>query len=157
MEVEKDEDQGTASLPAFFKGLKWLFRSWRIPVEVASKGLDAVRAYYKGLSEKFGYEIPVAEGTLAGRGFQLIREQRFGDAAALFHLNVKAHPDSHRALQNLAFLYERTKDWKKAAEYYDQAAGKAAAAQPELAVFYRAQADRLRKRIGASRSEEQDL
>jgi predicted alpha/beta superfamily hydrolase len=144
--LERDEDQGTAGVPAFFSGLKWLYRAWRIPVEVAAKGMDAVRAYYAGLAEKFGYDIPVTEETLAGRGFQLIREQRFDDAAAVLILNSRAYPDSHAALQNLAFLYERVRDWKQAAAYYEMAAEKAGQAEPELAKFYKAQAERLKKR-----------
>ena len=145
LEVERDEDQGTAAVPVFFKGLKWIFRAWRIPVEAAAKGLDAVRAYYAGLSEKFGYDIPVTEKTLAGRGLQLVREQRFDDAAALFMLNARAYSDSHAAFQNLAFLYERIRDWKQAAAYYEKAAEKAGSAQPDLAKYYRAQAERLKK------------
>jgi hypothetical protein len=144
--VEPDEDQGTAAVPVFYKGLKWIFRAWRIPVEVAAKGMEDVHAYYAGLAEKFGYDIPVTEKTLAGRGVQLIREQRFEDAAALLKLNARAYPDSHQALLSLAFLCERTKDWKQAAGYYEMAAAKAGPSQPELAKFYRAQAERLKKR-----------
>ena len=146
MEVEKDEDQGTASLPVFYKGLKWLYRAWRIPVEVAAKGLESVRAYYADLAEKFGYDIPVTEKTLSGRGFQLIREQRFDDAAALFALNAQAYPDSPQVYHNLAVLHERMKNWKQAAAYYEKAAEKAGPAEAELAKFYRAQAERLKKR-----------
>jgi predicted alpha/beta superfamily hydrolase len=146
MEVEKDEDQGTASLPVFFKGLKWLYRDWRLPVEVAAKGMDAVKAYCAGLSRKYGYDIPVTEKTLAARGFQLIREQRFDDAAGLFMLNARTYPDSHQVYHNLALLYERLKDWKKAAAYYEKAAEKAGPTQPELENFYRMQAERLKKR-----------
>jgi len=146
MEVEKDEDQGTASLPVFYKGLKWLCGDWRLPVEVAAQGMDAVRIYCAGLSKKYGYDIPVTENTLSGRGFQLLREQRFDDAARLFLLNARTYPDSHQVYHNLAMLYERMKDWKKAAAYYEQAAEKAGPTQPELAKFYRMQAERLKKR-----------
>jgi predicted alpha/beta superfamily hydrolase len=143
--VEADEDQGTAAVPVFHKGLKWLFRTWRIPVEAAAEGIDAVRAYYAGLSEKYGYDIPVTEGTLSGRGFQLIREQRFEDAAVVLEVNARAYPGSSRVYQDLATLYERTRDWTRAAESYERAAEKAGPAQPDLAKFYRAQAERLRK------------
>jgi predicted alpha/beta superfamily hydrolase len=146
LEVERDEDQGTAAVPTFYKGLKWLFRAWRIPVEVAAKGIDAVRAYYAGLAEKFGYGIPVTERTLSGRSFQLIREQRFAEAAVLLEVNARAYPDSSRAHQDLATLYERTRDWARAATSYETAAEKAGPAQPELAKFFRAQAERLRKK-----------
>lgn len=150
LEAERDEDQGTAAVPTFYKGLKWLFRAWRIPVEAAAKGIDAVRAYYAGLSEKFGYDIPVTERTLSGRGFQLIREQRFAEAAALLEANARAYPDSFRARQDLAVLYERTRDWARAAASYEAAAEKAGPAQPELAKFFRAQAERLKKRAPAA-------
>jgi len=150
LEAERDEDQGTAAVPTFYKGLKWLYRAWRIPVEAAAKGIDAVRAYYAGLSEKFGYDIPVTERTLSGRGFQLIREQRFAEAAVLLEVNARAYPDSFRARQDLATLYERTRDWARAAASYEAAAEKAGPAQPELAKFFRAQAERLRKRAPAA-------
>ena len=144
LEVERDEDQGTAAVPAFFGGLKWLYKAWRIPVE-AARGLDAVRAYYAGLSEKYGYDIPVTEKTLAGRGLQLIREQRFEDAAAVLKLNSQAFPDSPQVYHTLATLYERMKDWRQAAANYEMAAEKAGPAQPDLAKYFRAQAERLRK------------
>jgi hypothetical protein len=146
MEIEKDEDQGTAALPVFYKGLKWIYRDWRIPAETAAGGLSAVQAHYADLSKKFGYEIPVTEKALSGRGFQLIREQRFAEAETVFRLNAQAYPDSHQACLNLAFLFERVRDWKQSAAFYEKAAEKAAAAQPELANYFRAQAERLKKR-----------
>ena len=146
MEIEKDEDQGTAALPVFYKGLKWIYGGWRMPAETAAGGLSAVQAHFADLSKKFGYEIPASEKALSGRGFQLIREQRFAEAETVFRLNAQAHADSHQACMNLAFLFERMKDWKQAAAFYEKAAEKAATAQPELAGFYRAQAERLKKR-----------
>jgi len=146
LEIEQDEDQGTAALPVFYKGLKWIYSGWRMPADIAAAGLPAVRAYYADLSKKYGYEIPASEKALSGRGFQLIREQRFADAEKVFLLNAQAYPDSHQVFMNLAFLFERMKDWKQAADSYEKAAEKAAKAQPDLANYYRAQAERLRKR-----------
>ncbi|OQB51648.1 MAG: enterobactin/ferric enterobactin esterase [Candidatus Aminicenantes bacterium ADurb.Bin147] len=146
LEIEEDEDQGTAALPAYLKGLKWIYRGWRMPAETAAAGWDAVRAYYKTLSQKYGYEIPASEKALSSRGFQWIREQRFAEAETVFRLNEDAYPDSSQACLNLAFLYERMKDRPKAAAYYEKAAGKAALSQPEAAAYYKAQAERLRKK-----------
>lgn len=146
MEIEADEDQGTAALSVFYKGLKWIFRDWRMPVETAGAGPDAIRAYYAGLSRKYGYEIPASEQALSVRGFSLIREQRFADAETIFRLNVEVHPASPQPLMNLAFLFERMKKREEAAAAYERAAEKAESAQPDLAKFCRAQAERLRKR-----------
>ncbi len=153
LEILNDEDQGTASLPVFYRGLKWLFRDWRLPVEVAGKGLDAVKAHNRALSEKMGFEIPVSENTLSMRGFQLIREQRFGDAEVVFNLNASAYPESPNVYQNLAFLSERMKQWEKAAAFYEKAAEKAAAVKPELAPLFRMQAEQAKRRIKSIRTD----
>jgi len=145
--VEKDEDQGTVCVQAFYKGLKWAFRDWRIPLLAASGGLEIVKAHYAGLSRRLGYEIPVTEGLLSARGFQLIREQKFEEAKLVFNLAASAFPGSFTVEQNLGFLYERMKDPENAAAAYERAAAKAAAAQPDLAKFFKAQAERLRKTV----------
>jgi tetratricopeptide (TPR) repeat protein len=108
--------------------------------------MSAVRAHFAALSAKYGYEIPVTVKTLSGRGFQLIREQRFEEAAALFKLNSEAFPDSPEVFHNLAFLYERTRRWDLAAASYEKAAEKAAPADPGLAKFFKAQAEQARGR-----------
>jgi len=148
--IEQDEDQGTASLPVFYKGLKWIYRDWRLPVEVSVQGMAAVKKYYESLSDKFGYELPVTESTLSVRGFQLIREQRFDDAAGVFKLNASTYPDSPNVYHNLAFLFERLKQWDQAAAYYEKAGEKAGAAQPDLAKFFRMQAEQAKGRIKKS-------
>jgi hypothetical protein len=145
LEIESDEDQGTAALPVFYKGLKWIYGAWRMPADIAAAGLNAVRAYFADLSRRYGYEIPVSEKALSGRGFQWVREQRFSEAELVFRLNAEAFPDSHQAWMNLAFLFERMKDWKQAAAAYEKAAEKAEVSQPDLAKYYRAQAERLKK------------
>jgi len=146
MAVEADEDQGTAALPAFYRGLKWIYRDWRMPAETAAAGPDAVRAYSARLSEKYGYEIPASEKALSARGFSLIREQRFADAETIFRLNAEMHPASPQPLMNLAFLFERMKKREEAAAAYERAAERAESSQPDLAKFCRSQAERLRKR-----------
>ncbi len=143
--VEKDEDQGTVCIQAFYKGLKWVFRDWRLPVEAAAKGLEAVKAHYAALSRRLGYEIPVTESSLSARGFQLIREQKFAEAKMVFTLVASAYPDSFTPQQNLGFLYERMKDTENAAAAYELAAQKADRTQPDLAKYFRAQAERLKK------------
>jgi predicted alpha/beta superfamily hydrolase len=145
--VEKDEDQGTVCVQAFYKGLKWIYRDWRLPVATATRGIDSVKTHFAGLSQRFGYSIPVTENVLSVRGFQLIGEQKFEDAARIFNLSAKTYPDSYQVYQNLGFLYERMKDAAKAAAAYEQAAEKAASSQPDLAKYFRMQADRLRKTI----------
>lgn len=145
--VEPDEDQGTVCIQAFYKGIKWIFRDWRLPVAAAAQGLEAVKAHYSGLSKRFGYDILVTEARLSERGFELVREQRFDEAALVFELAAATYPGSPTAEQNLGFLYERTKDFEKAASAYERAAEKADQTRPELAKFLRMQAERLRKAV----------
>jgi len=147
-ETFADEDQGTASLPTLYHGLKWVFRSWRIPVAIATQGMDAVKAYYRDLSAKLGYEIPVTEKILSTRGFQLIREQRFDEALVLLDINAGAFPESPNAYHSLAVLSERRRQWERAASFYETAARKAERADPELARFFRMQAGQARGRAG---------
>jgi len=146
MDIQTEEDQGTAALPAFYDGLKWVFRAWRLPLGVAVRGIDAVKDYYRDLSGKFSYEIPVTEKTLSVLGFQLIREQRFPEAATVFEVNAAAFPESPDVHHNLAMLSERQKQWDKAAAHYETAALKAGPQRPELAQFFRRQAEQARLR-----------
>jgi hypothetical protein len=146
LRVEPDEDQGTAALPAFHQGLKWMFRDWRIPIETVRQGWEAVRAHVAALSDRYGYAVPLTAATLSGRGFGLLREQRFEEAGLALELNARTFPDLPDVHHHLAVLAERMKRWEQAAGHYDTAAAKAAA-QPPLAQFYKSQAEGARRRI----------
>lgn len=146
LRIEADEDQGTAALPVFHQGLKWIFRDWRIPVETIRQGWEAVRAHVEALSKRYGYDVPLTAATLSGRGFGLLREQRFEEAGLTLELNARTFPDLPDVHHHLAVLAERMKKWEQAAAHYDAAAAKASA-QPPLAQFYRSQAEGARRRI----------
>jgi len=147
LDTLEGEDQGTAALLALYRGLKWIFRDWILPVDVARGGKTAIAARNADLSRRYGYDIPVTESTLSIRGFQLIREQRFEEAKLLFSLNTEAYPESSNVYFNQAFLFERMKRWDWAAAAYDKAAEKAAVSQPDLAKYFRMQAETARRRI----------
>jgi len=141
------EDQASIAFSGLYRGLKALYADWRFPSELADKGLPALQQYYKNLSQKYGYEIPLSEETLVKRGTQLFQEQRFEDALRIFQLGVTAYPESIQAYYFLGFVCEKLKNLEKAKENYEMAFKNAEAAHSPMAGFYRQQAERIAKKL----------
>jgi enterochelin esterase-like enzyme len=50
------DDHFSNKLKTLYFGLEHVFKGWYLPVEVAKKGPEAVKAHYAGLSERLGFE-----------------------------------------------------------------------------------------------------
>ncbi len=98
-EVMEDEDHTTVLPKGLFAGLTFLYRECLLPVEIAERGRDAVREYYRALSGTYGFEINISEGVAIDVASQLIHQDRFPEAVALLELALETNPES-AALQS---------------------------------------------------------
>jgi predicted alpha/beta superfamily hydrolase len=96
------ETHGGIALVGMIDGLRALYAGWRVPEELAAKGLPAVEAYFAELSRTFGRTVPLTEGVVNDLGYQALESKRFQEAVALFRRNVIAHPGSANAFDGLA-------------------------------------------------------
>lgn len=141
------EDQGSIAFSGLYLGLKALYADWRFPAGLADEGFPALEKYFLGLSQKYGYIIPLNDDVLVKRSTQLFQEQGFADALRILQLTVTAYPESFQAYYFLGFVCEKIKDFVKAGESYQSAFIKAEAAGSPMAGFYKQQAERIAREI----------
>jgi predicted alpha/beta superfamily hydrolase len=120
------EDHGSVVLASLYEGLRVIFAGWRLPVpedqDIGPRGgLAAVEAHYRGLSERFGYAVPIPEGILNLAGYQALRDRSLEEALRIFQRNVALHPESPNAYDSLGEAFERGGDLKLAATQYQHA------------------------------------
>lgn len=52
-----DDDHFSNKLKTLYFGLEYVFRGWRLPLETAKAGPEAIKAHYDRLSERLGYAV----------------------------------------------------------------------------------------------------
>jgi predicted alpha/beta superfamily hydrolase len=120
------EDHGSVVVPSLYEGLRSIFAGWRMPVpedqDIGPRGgLTAVEAHYRGLSERFGYAVPIPEAVVNLAGYQALRDHEPELALRAFQRNVVLHPDSPNVYDSLGEAFERGGDLKAAATQYQRA------------------------------------
>ncbi len=116
------EDHGSVVLASLYEGLRVTFAGWRLPVpedqDIGPKGgLAAVEAHYRGLSERFGYAVPIPEGVLNLAGYQALRDRSPEEALRIFQRNVALHPESPNVYDSLGEAFEQA--WELAERQHD--------------------------------------
>jgi predicted alpha/beta superfamily hydrolase len=96
------ETHGSIALLGMIDGLRALYAGWRVPEDLATKGLPAVEAYFAELSKTFGRTVPLTEAVVNELGYGALEKKQIKEAIALFERNVAAHPGSANALDGLA-------------------------------------------------------
>jgi uncharacterized protein len=119
-----DEDHGSIVLRAHYSGLRFIFEQWRMPRAKSGEipgGLAGVRQHYRGLSEDFGYEVPIPEALLNQLGYQLMGQQKLGEAIDAFKENASRHPSSPNVHDSLGEALEHIGENDAALESYSKA------------------------------------
>ena len=140
-EFMEREDHGTTPHRTVYRGLESLFSGWRWPDELTS--LAAIKAHYQALSERFGMPVPVPEGPLDFRGYQLLEQGKHAEAIAAFQLNIEMHPDSANVYDSMGEALERSGDLQRALEYYEQATKRGAVVRHPFLQIFMANRDRV--------------
>ena len=139
------EDHGSTPHKTVYDGLQQLFEGWRLPRDVDT--LAGVQAHYRALSQRFGMDVRVPEGSLNNLGYQLLGTGKMAEAIQAFELNIKLYPTSPNVYDSLGEALEKNGDLKGAHRNYAEATKRAAAARdPQLELFM-ANRDRVAKKL----------
>ena len=99
-----------------------LYAKWQISRDMFELGAKEVVAFYKELSESFGYEITPNENGVNNMGYyHLTNKKDIESAMELFKLNVKNYPNSANVYDSLADAYQQQNKLDKALKMVNKA------------------------------------
>jgi hypothetical protein len=99
---------------AFFLGLATIFDDWVMPGDVVEQGLPAIEAYYRRLSARYRFDVPVPDGAYSKLGWTLFESDRKVEAGEVFSTWVERQPQSSLAVASLGSYYRETGQREKA-------------------------------------------
>lgn len=102
------------------QGLKELFIDYPFPEDLEVDSLDDVLAFYRGLSDEYGFEVDVPGHVLTLESDRLLREERTGEMLRMLEFMLEKDPNSGNALWRLGNHFERTGELEKAVECYER-------------------------------------
>ena len=137
MESLTKDNHGSLTLKTMYAGLEKLYAAWTLPQAKARKGAAAIEEHYAALSKTFGYEVRPPEGVVNQAGYLLLLQEKDAERAiAVFHLNVRLHPDSANVYDSLGEALEAAGKNDEAAKEYAKAVERGEFLKdPNLAVF----------------------
>ena len=115
----KKEEHGSTPHRSIYDGLESLYADWRISQKTISSGLSAIAKFYKSLSKKYGYEIPIPEGDLNRLGYYYLGKKDIKNALNVFKRNVELFPNSPNVYDSLGEAYEACRQWEDAKRNYE--------------------------------------
>jgi len=114
-----EENHASVGLPGFYQDLKQLFSGWQTEDEWWSLGPDRVRAHYQGLSDRYGFSVPIPADYLVGHALHgLHRHEAPDEAIRLLEFCLTLYPESADAYEGLGEAYEWKGDRAQAEKYY---------------------------------------
>jgi len=117
-----EEDHTSTPYRSIHSGLRAIFEDWgRIPDEIATKGLDEIKAYESALNDKFGYEIGVSTSALRRAGSALKSGGRYAEAVEIFKYAIEKNPDDVYGYVTLGRAYEENNQLILAKESFEKA------------------------------------
>jgi predicted alpha/beta superfamily hydrolase len=119
------ETHGTIVHRAVYDGLEFVFGEMRVGRErlaqIVEQGLPRLDAYYRELSERYGYPIAVPEAFINQLGFIYLRAGRTAEAIEVFRENIRRFPGSANTYDSLGDAYAAAGMFPEAAESYRDA------------------------------------
>lgn len=101
------EDHNSTFHRVFYNALESLYPDWRLSSDqLSGMSLPDIRAHYKKLSGKYGYEIPVQERALDNKEYLLRKENKIDEAIEVLKFKVAEFPNLARAYFRLGHAYE---------------------------------------------------
>ncbi len=111
-------DHGTSLLAAAQAGLEFTFLDWRLPQLVFDEGLDSIEQYYRGLSERYGFEVKIPEGEIAALAGGATIPQ---PALRIYERYNQLYPQSLSAVAGLAEALDSAGEVMRANDAYTRA------------------------------------
>lgn len=100
------------------RGLKLLFKGYRLEDFSNMTTLDEISLYFQKLSEKVGCQLDIPYLTLVFFGDHLIKEGKQEQGEAVYHHVIKTFPASVDGLYRMAEIYRNRGEKEKALNFY---------------------------------------
>jgi predicted alpha/beta superfamily hydrolase len=143
-----DENHGSVVLRAHYWGLRKVFEGWRLPTDPETGrfvgGLDGIKAHFAGLSKKYGVTVMPDEMRVNLIGYQVLGQQEFDEAIAIFRFNVELYPESANVYDSLGEALENAGRLDEAFASYAKAADNAARIGDDRLDIFAANRDRAK-------------
>ena len=115
-ELDISESHNTTALTGHVLAYQYLYASLRPSKEIITKGISAIKEFFKKQSEIYGYEIKPSYAAINGVAYKALSEKDFKTAITIFKENVKNNPHKADAYDSLADGYEANGELDKALE-----------------------------------------
>ena len=99
------EDHASVTHRSIYAGLEQLYSDWRLSQDLIDGGLESLETHFEGLSQWFGYRIPVPARVYNLFGYDMIEEQNIPEAVEIFKRCIAIHPEYWYAYSNLGYCY----------------------------------------------------
>lgn len=120
-EILEGEEHGPVLARGLFAGLRFIFRGWILPVNVASQGQEAVKEYYRQLSNAYGFKTGIPEQPILNAASSLFWNGQRHKAIEIFQFLAVHHPHSSDVFEFLGLAYEEENELEQAKKAYETA------------------------------------
>jgi predicted alpha/beta superfamily hydrolase len=115
------ENHGTIPYISLYKGLRFLFSDWQIPVHLFGEGLEAIDRHMAMISAKYGISTRASELAVNQLGYTYLQKGEMDQAISVFKENTERYPGSANVYDSLGEAYEKAGNLKKAEVCYAKA------------------------------------
>jgi len=102
------------------EGLKELFIHYPLPQDLEVDSLDDVLAFYKDLSNEYGFEVDAPEHVLSHISDLLMQKEKTEEMLRILEYILERDPSSGNALWRMGNHFERNGELEKAVTYYER-------------------------------------
>lgn len=131
-----NEGHGSQGLPALDAGLRFIYRKWQPPTDLLTQGLDALKKFYAGVADTYGFKVQVPENSVNTLGYYLMRRGELDAALEAMAYNVELYPGSPNVHDSIGDVYTAREEWDNAEASYRKAVELATAVNhPNLSTY----------------------
>ena len=116
-----EENHGTTPYLSVFKGLRFIFKGWQLPLELLQSDLVTIDDHFDRIFKKYGIEVSAPEEVVNALGYRYLQARQYEIAIATFRENVNRYPQSANVYDSLGEAYENHGKTEMAAQNYQKA------------------------------------
>jgi hypothetical protein len=117
-----NEGHGSGTATGIINALKFIYDGWEFDTnKIKTDGFSAIDSFFKGQSDKYGYEITYDAGLLNSFGWGYVRSGKPEEAIKVFKENVRRFPNSPDAYNFLGEGYLAAGNIEMAIMSYEKA------------------------------------
>jgi len=120
LEYFADESHGTVPLIALFKGISFIFKDFKPPINAFVDNPSLLASHYGNWSKRLGYRLEASERVINRLGLLHLRKGNVKESIRYLELNVERHPLSANTYDSLGEAYFENGQLKLAIENYEK-------------------------------------